>query len=910
MANKTITSDTDMESLIATGLLSGENITINSGAKLTCTETPSVLIGSITINQGELHIDGTNISSDNVINFVGEGGLINGSNDQTITVNGQGKLNITGDWFDIGTTDGTDNQVIDLSTATGVGYWEKGGVDFCVDAIPMIQVETGRLISFSGMGAVGTFPSIGDWVHKQSDKTIMGKIKEIDTDNYTVTVWGLTGSFTSGDVLEVTKVVDNVGPDMQVSFTANIDADDVKADGVYMEFGNSRAQGADYMTNFGTGLGGLVFHHAFQGTDLTLGGATGGFKAPSGCNIRVPNVIVNTSSLVGEGGTGTPYADGDAFGCATNTNETEWYALEFSSGGEIYMSTCNWGNAYTQDSGASKFDVEYSGFVVGVGCNIGGSKTTFDHVLVCQATEVNALSGLVPFGGVQDTVNGSDITFCTNVAPRIANRNVFGGITSLNVSVSDCIFTSANGGSATSLNACYGYSFVTVTNGLAKNNMYFGNNDVEQDYMLNVSTSSVIVVEDMMVSCTQEQTPQTIDKDMIRVTNSSDISFVGIQFIGTGVTGGEVFYMTDVSDIKIRAIGMIDDRIDLGTMGRSVVTASGLCNGIDVARCWFDKTTTITEEFIVVPTTAKNVIVQNCSSKYLAEVQISGTDTKFKGISGGPGAVSSTTGWEDALVGSYGRSIHDAFESDTTGTVACVMITPSPDINDTTITAGNPLFYKDGDLDMVSGDVIEFEQGYFMKGHTGFTGAYTAATGAASRGANEWGKVDLAFQWMLDGGSWNGTWLDVRTPANLTGITGNIEGGIKFKFRFTATGTQGSMSMLLINSTTTLAAQSDNLYAIDQDTVTLQIKATKADGSPIVGARVYVTKDVGGAVVLEGLTNASGIVEDTAYIYSSDEAISGYVRYSSDSPYYKQGNVTGTITSSGVLMTAVLISDE
>ena len=117
MANKTVTSNTNIEAIIASGLADGENITINSGAVVTCTETPSILVGAVTINYGVLHIDGQNISRDNLINFVGEGGLIDGSNDQTITVNGQGKLTITGDWFDIGTTDGTNSQVIDLSTA-------------------------------------------------------------------------------------------------------------------------------------------------------------------------------------------------------------------------------------------------------------------------------------------------------------------------------------------------------------------------------------------------------------------------------------------------------------------------------------------------------------------------------------------------------------------------------------------------------------------------------------------------------------------------------------------------------------------------------------------------------------------------------------------------------------------------
>ena len=88
-----------------------------------------------------------------------------------------------------------------------------------------------------------------------------------------------------------------------------------------------------------------MFHHAFQSTTLTLGSNTGtglgGFVPPSGCNIRIPNVVVNTSSLTDEG-IGTPYASGLAFGCATNTTEAEWYALECSAGGVVDMSICNY----------------------------------------------------------------------------------------------------------------------------------------------------------------------------------------------------------------------------------------------------------------------------------------------------------------------------------------------------------------------------------------------------------------------------------------------------------------------------------------------------------------------------------------------------------------------------------------
>ncbi len=819
MANQTVTTDKTLEEVIAGGLNSGDNITINSGAVVTCTETPSVLIGMVTINQGELHIDGLNITSGNVINFVGEGGLINGSNDQTITVNGQGKLNITGDWFDIGTTNGTDSQVIDLSTSTGVGYWTKGGVDFCVDVIPMIQIETGRRIDYDN--ATGTTPEIGDWIYLTSDRTVMGKVKSVGT-GYLV-VWLLTGTLADDDAIQSRKVVDNNGPNLEVSWTANVNnaSGDILESGVYTEFGNARSNGNNYITGFGNGYGGLVFHHAFQSTDLTLGGSTGGFKAPSGCNIRVPNVVVNTSSLTDEG-SGTPYASGLAFGCGTNNNETEWYAIECSAGGEVEMSICNWGNAYSQDSQASKYDVEYSGFVMNTGSNIAGSKTHFNHVVTCQSTELNATPGVQTFGGIQDNVSGTEITFCMLVAPR-CSRTPIGGYTSIGVDISDCTYTGAGQGSPQSTNSNDAYKFTTIDGGSITNCMYFGNDDAEQDYAFTVSTSPNITLENLQISMTQDYSEQTEEKDCIKFTNSSDLILKGVEFIGNGTPGNNVISVTDQSGLKIRAIGMIDDKVDLGVDGEYGVVLSGLGDRIDVARCWFDKSSTVVEEFISVPTTYKTVLVQNCGSKYLAEVQPSGgANTRFKGLHGGAGNPGGATGWEDAYVGSYGNQFHDGFQSDTEGTIACLMITPSSIANQTTIIAGNPLFFKDGDLNMSNGDIIEFEMDYFALGHTGLTGKYTATTGASGWFANEWGNITLEFQYDV-GSGWNGTWLDTRTASNLTGISIDPSVGIKLKHRFTATGNQNDMSMLLIDTTTTLTAQKDNFYPIDQIEYTLTL---------------------------------------------------------------------------------------
>jgi len=62
--------------------------------------------------------------------------------------------------------------------------------------------------------------------------------------------------------------------------------------------------------------------------------------------------------------------------------------------------------------------------------------------------------------------------------------------------------------------------------------------------------------------------------------------------------------------------------------------------------------------------------------------------------------------------------------------------------------------------------------------------------------------------------------------------------------------------------------------------------------------------------VISGLTDSNGEISDTR-TYTTDQAISGWVRKSTASPYYKQGPISGTIDSSaGFSVTIQLVSDE
>ena len=85
MSNQTVTTSQTLEAVIVAGLGSGQNLTINSGAVVTVDKSPTVLVGQVVINQGELVFDGANAA--NPIVFPGE-------ETEEINVNGAGVLRL------------------------------------------------------------------------------------------------------------------------------------------------------------------------------------------------------------------------------------------------------------------------------------------------------------------------------------------------------------------------------------------------------------------------------------------------------------------------------------------------------------------------------------------------------------------------------------------------------------------------------------------------------------------------------------------------------------------------------------------------------------------------------------------------------------------------------------------------
>lgn len=78
-------------------------------------------------------------------------------------------------------------------------------------------------------------------------------------------------------------------------------------------------------------------------------------------------------------------------------------------------------------------------------------------------------------------------------------------------------------------------------------------------------------------------------------------------------------------------------------------------------------------------------------------------------------------------------------------------------------------------------------------------------------------------------------------------------------------------------------------------------------GSPTTPATGTITAT---AVILNGLTDVNGLIEDTGFNYSSDQPVSGIVRKASASPYWKDSPVSGTIGTGGFSANIQMVRDE
>mgnify|MGYP001810022771 CR=1 FL=1 len=260
----------------------------------------------------------------------------------------------------------------------------------------------------------------------------------------------------------------------------------------------------------------------------------------------------------------------------------------------------------------------------------------------------------------------------------------------------------------------------------------------------------------------------------------------------------------------------------------------------------------------------KNVLYEHIYGDFADTLTIADLNTKFKGGSG----TNTTTGQGSV----YGTHFFDVFTSDTVGRVVLAFNEPTTETSYlVTTVAGTPQFTSAGNLVLNDvGDEVIIEMSYFALGHTGLSATAPTITGTnVSYSANaRWGNHDIYYQ--IDTGSgWNGTWKNF-TGANLNSESISASTGFKLKMRFVCAvaSTTNLLTYISLLTTSTLSAQTDNLYPLDVSTVTL---TGLQPGSEV---RCYSGLDPATSILLDGVESSG-----TSFVLThSLSSTAGYIQ--------------------------------
>ena len=197
MTNYTFSADENLCDFIDStpGYDSADNIIINTAAIVTVDRSPASAFGPITIDDGQLFVDGA--SAVDPIHIWGKykkGMLPAGSN---------GKFVSTVGWYTHPSTgDGTASQSISWSA-----YWSGAAeVGDFTDLLHGIWMEDTVQVSYGSES--GTTPSVGDWIEDGSDIMIYGRIIAIDDTAKTIQIENWSGGIANGTVRKVRQLVE------------------------------------------------------------------------------------------------------------------------------------------------------------------------------------------------------------------------------------------------------------------------------------------------------------------------------------------------------------------------------------------------------------------------------------------------------------------------------------------------------------------------------------------------------------------------------------------------------------------------------------------------------------------------------------------------------------------------------
>jgi hypothetical protein len=512
------------------------------------------------------------------------------------------------------------------------------------------------------------------------------------------------------------------------------------------------------------------------------GTANVGFVPPSGCRVRIPNVLGRQTSSVNRALNLAPHATIADRPDWTTTSAglidfeyfmSDWYHL-FASPYQVIHKNCATFEIISVSNLAAPLLLDNCG----IGNHLGTSIP-----LTISACSLGGTISNSKFHRVSAGAGGYALSLATSA-----------GLTISNCEFGIMAYTRNATGYAAYINQCLN---LTITNCKQYNGNFYFNTSF-------TSTVTNLDHVDRYVGTTNS----TTGLYAVQAFNSSDtITVDGVTF-GLGGTIANcqpyagIFNAQNSSNLLFKNVGTTASPVNGGSANQVgyIYVDSGVNTNVKVQRCYL--TVTRTAVFLSV-NTSNVLLVEHCVGT-VGAVATAALNANVRSVRN---ASYSTTGQASC----YGSHAFSMFYNDTTGAVFFAFNEPTatsaPYVNTVFGTAAG--FTSGGQAAMPNlNDSVEFITPYFVKGFTAFTNSAPVLTGTNT------GNFTYTFD-IDTGAGWSGSYTAL-TGANLNAkaITASTGFRLKVKAVTSVAASTNALTYIALPMTTTLSAQNTNLYPL------------------------------------------------------------------------------------------------
>lgn len=848
MADQTITTAVNYDAASIGGLANGEQLLINGGSVTIDADVrwnqQAAVFGNVTIDSslgGAFVLDGTKIWQ---VPFSASTG----------NVPTQAALGFNG------VTGGTSGATGELTRVWATGSLTPAAAGGAMPATGYIKLrsrtgnfQSGEIITLPG-GATVIASGAGQrsWIH------VVGRgVTSVGTF-YRITVPRLGSFAASGDWFELGTTNGATNQTFQfpvTDATAAIWIETAPGSNVYEIWLNAFDRWTDSSVATADKRGMYFGMDAATGVITLARRSTtnAGFLPPSGCRVRVPNIICSSAN----GGT-TPNYD------ANILPSNSGFRFGFPTSGiassiNINNSVMNW---LFNPTLSYSVTLQNSAFPCGVSILTPATFTTIQNVGISHVdtTAVSGLSITGPYGGSLTDVR---------IAKRLQNSAATIGLSP---------------GRGWTLTRVRAEQFAAVTTqlystGVLNFDFAAGSSQIVMNDCISIGGRAINITGSSYITCNNQKyasrangpnDPSDSGTLAINIaTNSSNCTFDGFSIFenlaNNCPSAPRIVAVNASSDIIFQNFGTASNPLNAGTTNPFAQFGSfATSERISLRRVFLTGLQSGTIGHGTILNSVSNSTWSNIWSIGADAITFGGNDNNIRGLYG-----TLTT-----PIQAYGIHWVDSFFSSTTGGIYIIGNEPTANtlaqctasLNSAAASGFNGV----GGVSMKTlTDSVEWTMAYFALGHTGFANVAPTITGT--------NVANHTFQFQYDTGSgWNGTWLAL-TGANLSGV-GSINPATGVKLRVLATvntaSTSNLLTMIRINTVTNSSAQ-QTLYLLPGSIINVsnlvpqsRVKVNRVDTGAFLaqassGAGTTVQFDVQyiGAVKVEA-RNASGV---TAY---------------------------------------------